>query len=89
MKLAMKWLKRQKTTWADQAADRRAMSTVLMLLSPVVVDGSASLPELMQGVKDSIIFLCCKKMRKFNISTFCSLESDEYKRLRIKMFLAE
>jgi hypothetical protein len=41
---------------ADQAADRRAMSTVLIILSPVVVESSASVPERKRGVKNLITF---------------------------------
>lgn len=42
---------RQKTMWADQAADKRAISVVLMMLSPVVVDGKRSVPAVGEGVK--------------------------------------
>gem|GEM_PF-2007484 len=37
--------------WADQAADKRAISVVLMMLSPVVVDGKRSVPAVGDGVK--------------------------------------
>lgn len=37
--------------WVDQAADRRAISLVFMLFSPVVVGGVRSLPLVAWGVK--------------------------------------
>ncbi len=37
--------------WVDQAADRRSISTVFMLLSPVEVDGTCSVSVVALGVK--------------------------------------
>jgi hypothetical protein len=42
----------------DQAADRVAISMVRMVLSPVVVDGTASVPAGDAGVKCRAFFRC-------------------------------
>lgn len=54
-------LRRQKTMWADQAADKRAISVVLMMLSPVVVDGSRSVPAVGEGVNGKNCLVACMR----------------------------
>lgn len=37
--------------WSDQLADRKAISTVFMLFSPVLIDGDVSVPAVVRDVK--------------------------------------
>ncbi|PXX41394.1 hypothetical protein DFR42_10745 [Undibacterium pigrum] len=47
--------------WADQAADKRAISVVLMMLSPVVVDGKRSVPATGEGVNGKNCLVACMR----------------------------